>query len=211
MAVRLNEVHPSIVHFPIALIPVAVAADLLGRVTGSRALAETGRTLMPVAQEEAKAEGRAHDILVTHRNLNLSLTALTTALATWRWAEEEASPGYLAHALAGIGALSYSAYLGGKMVYEHGVGVRPADGLRAGDSPELTPGHAREVARRVVEDVERGIPHAIDDVRHGDVLPALRDGADVENRANLRPGEQGSLGATGLGPYAGPGSPEAMG
>ena len=225
MAVRLNEVHPSIVHYPIALIPVAVAADLLGRVTGSRALAETGRTLMPVAaasaalaaatglvaQEEAKAEGRAHDILVTHRNLNLSLTALTTALATWRWAEEEASPGYLALALAGIGALSYSAYLGGKMVYEHGVGVRPADGLRAGDSPELTPGHAREVARRVVEDVERGIPHAIDDVRHGDVLPALRDGADVENRANLRPGEQGSLGATGLGPYAGPGSPEAMG
>ena len=224
MAVRLNEVHPSIVHFPIALIPAAVIADLLGRVTGNQKLADSGRALMPVAaasaalaaatgliaQEEVTAEGRARDLLVTHRNLNLSLTALTTALATWRWAEDEAPSGYLALALAGIGAMSYSAYLGGKMVYEHGVGVKPADGLRAGDSPELTPGNAREVARRVVDDVERGIPHVVDDVRRGDILPALRDGGDVENRANLKPGQQGSLGATGLGPYAGPGSPEAM-
>ena len=224
MAVRLQEVHPSIVHFPIAAIPIAVGADLLGRVTGNEALMETGRMLMPVAaasaaisaatgliaQEEVKAEGRAHDLLVTHRNLNLSLTALTTALATWRWTRDRATPGYLALALAGIGAMGYSAYLGGKMVYEHGVGVKPADGVRDGDSPELTPSQAGEVVRRVVDDVERGIPHVVDDLRRGEIAPALRHGGDVENRANLRPGEQSALDAADLGPYAGPGSPESI-
>ena len=62
-------------------LPVAIGADLLGCATGSRALREVGRWAMPltaaaaalsattglVAQEEVKAEGRAHDLLVTHR------------------------------------------------------------------------------------------------------------------------------------------------
>ena len=52
MAVRLEEVHPAIVHYPLAL-PVAVGADLLGRATGSDALATVGRTLMPIAAASA--------------------------------------------------------------------------------------------------------------------------------------------------------------
>jgi uncharacterized membrane protein len=162
MPPRLNELHPSLVHFPIALLPVAIGADLLARVTGSRRLADTGRALMPIAAAsaaisaaaglvaavEANAQGKAGDLLVTHRNLNLSLTAITGLMAAWRWREEEAGPGYLALGLAGLGALSYSAYLGGKMVYEHGVGVKPADGLQDGDSPAIAPGHFTEAAKR---------------------------------------------------------------
>jgi uncharacterized membrane protein len=201
MAVRLQEVHPSIVHFPIALLPAAVAADLLGRATGSEALLEMGRVLMPVAaasaavsavtglvaQEEVQAEGVAQDILVTHRNLNLSLVTLSTALAAWRLRSARPSTGYLALALAGLGAMSYSAYLGGKMVYEHGVGVKPADGLRTGDAPELVPRRAGEIARRVATDVERGVAHALDDLRHRDPLPAIRRGS-VENPTAAPPG-----------------------
>jgi uncharacterized membrane protein len=221
MAVRLQEVHPSIVHFPVALLPVAVGADLLGRVTGSERLSDVGRVLMPVAaasaavaaatglvaQEEVAAEGVARDLLTTHRNLNLSLVTLSTALAAWRWRRETPSAGYLALALAGIGAMTYSAYLGGKMVYEHGVGVKPADGLRDGDSPELLPGQAREVARRVATDVERGVTRALDELRHDDPLPAIGRGS-LENptASPPAPGRSSALAA----PDAGPGSLEAM-
>jgi uncharacterized membrane protein len=187
MAVRLQEVHPSIVHYPLALLPVAVGADLVASVTGSETLAEVGRTLMPiaaastvlaavtglVAQEEVKAQGEAADLLATHRTLNLSLVTLSTAMAAYRLRREKPSVGYLALALAGLGAMGYSAYLGGKMVYEHGLGVKPADGLREGDSPELLPTNAREVARRVGRDIEQGVGHALDDMRSGKVLPAV--------------------------------------
>ena len=232
MAVRLQEVHPSVVHFPIALLPVAVGADLLGRVTGSARLSELGRMLMPVAaagaavsaatgliaQEEVVAEGVAEEILVTHRNLNLSLVTLSAALAAWRWGRKRPGPGYLAVALAGIGAMSYSAYLGGKMVYEHGVGVKPADGLRDGDSAELLPSRAGEIARRVGMDLERGVARAVDGLVHGDPIPAIGRGG-VENPDAAPPAVRGSSGASrAAGPATadravlddGPGSLEAM-
>jgi uncharacterized membrane protein len=187
MAVRLQEVHPAIVHFPLALLPAAVAADLLARATGSETLRAMGRVLMPaaaagaavaavtglVAQEEVAADGVAQDLLVTHRSLNLTLVTLSTALAAWRLRRERPSTGYLALALAGLGAMSYSAYLGGKMVYEHGVGVKPADGLRDGDAPELVPRRAGEIARRVGTDIERGVAHALEDLRTRDPIPAI--------------------------------------
>jgi hypothetical protein len=118
---------------------------------------------------------------------------LSTALAVHRVRRKESpGAGYFALALAGLGALTYSAYLGDKMVYEHGLGVKPADGLRDGDSPELLPSNARDVARRVGQDVERGIAHAIEDYRSGDVLPAL--GHRHENPTAGR--AAGGLGAT---------------
>jgi uncharacterized membrane protein len=43
MAMRLQELHPSIVHFPIALLPTALAADALGPLSGSETLMEMGR------------------------------------------------------------------------------------------------------------------------------------------------------------------------
>jgi hypothetical protein len=154
--------------------PIAAASAAVSAVTGL------------VAQEEVAADGVAQDLLVTHRNLNLSLVTLSTALAAWRARSERPSAGYLALALAGLGALSYSAYLGGKMVYEHGVGVKPADGLRDGDAPELAPRRMGEIARRVATDVERGVAHALDDLVHRDPLPALRR-ANVERPALAAP------------------------
>ena len=222
MAVRLQEVHPSIVHFPIALLPVAVGADLLGRITGSGRLKELGRTLMPVAaasaalsavtglvaQEEVATDGVAEELLITHRNLNLSLVTLSTALAAWRWRREEAGPGYLAVALAGIAAMSYSAYLGGKMVYEHGVGVKPADGVRGGDSPELLPRHAGAIARRVGSDIERGVARALDDLATRDPLPAIR--RDSVERPSTLQGGRGDTDVAGTIADDGPGSVAAM-
>jgi uncharacterized membrane protein len=223
MAVRLNEIHPSIVHFPIALMPAAIGADLLGRATGSEKLSDAGRVLMPVAAAsaaisavfglvaavEAKAEGKAADLLVTHRNMNLSLTAVTALMAGWRWGRREAGSGYLALGLAGLAAMGYSAYLGGKMVYEHGVGVKPADGLRDGDSPEVTPANLGTAARRVVDDLEQSIPPIVDDARAGRIVPSLLQ--DVENPGALPPGAPSGTGASGTDLRdAGPGAPESI-
>ena len=144
MAVRLREVHPAVVHAPIALLPLALVADVLGRVTGRRSLREAGRHLMPVAavgaaaaaltglvaQHEVQADGRARDMLVTHRNVNLTVVGLTTLLATWRWRQRAPSSGYLALGLAGVGLLGYSAYLGTK----NGVRARRRRGCRRWNS-----------------------------------------------------------------------------
>ncbi len=204
MPPRLQELHPSIVHFPIAVLPIALGADLLGRLTGSRALSEVGRVLMPVAaagaavsaatgliaQQEVNAGGVAGDILVTHRNLNLSLTAITALMAARRWSEDEAGVGYLALGLAGLGALSYSAYLGGKMVYEHGVGVKPADGLAHGDSPALSPSEAPSAARRALNDLRDGAAVAVADVKAGRIAPAI--GESLENPTGASPRRNGN-------------------
>lgn len=222
MAVRLSELHPSLVHFPIALLPAAVGADLLARVTGSERLADAGRVLMPIAaasaavsaaagllaQEEVAAGGVAGDVLVTHRSLNLSLTALATLMAVHRWRRAEAGAGYLALGLAGLGALGYSAYLGGKLVYEHGVGVKPAGGLRTGDSPELAPGQLADAARRVAAEVPRGIARVVDDARVGRVAPALA--ADVENPTAAPPAAGASDARGGGVDDEGPGAPESI-
>lgn len=187
MAIRVQEIHPSVVHFPVALIPTAVAVDALGHATGNQALMDMGRRLMPiaatsaaiagafglVAQGAVQAEGRAHSLLTTHRTLNVGLFALTTAMSMWRSRREEPSPGYLLAGLAGTAALAYSAYLGGKMVYERGVGVAAAGGVRRGAAPEIRPGKLVHAARKATEDMTRGARMSIEDMAKGEIVPEL--------------------------------------
>jgi uncharacterized membrane protein len=190
MAMRMQEIHPALVHFPIALLPATLAADALGRVTGNRTLLEAGRQGMRVAagsvlisavaglmaQEEVRASGKAHDLLVTHRNLNAGLLGLTVGMSARRARRKRPSLSYLLTGLAGLGAMTYSAYLGGKMVYEHGVGVNPANGLREAEAPEVTLGNAGEVAQLGARQVIRGAKHAVADLLRGEIAPALGDG-----------------------------------
>ena len=187
MALRLHEIHPSIVHFPLALFPTAVLADLAGRLTGSTALMRLGKRLMPVAagsalasgaaglvaQEAVRHEGRAHQLLVTHRNLNLGLIALSIAMSVVRARKEKPGAGYLLAGLGALAAMQYTAYLGGKMVYEHGVGVRPAAGVDEAASPEIRPGAVREALRASLHHASHGARHAAGDLRRGEMAPAL--------------------------------------
>ena len=198
MAMRLQEVHPSLVHFPLTLLPLSIGADLLGRVTGSDTLRSLARTTMPlaavsaavaavfglVAQEEVNATGEAHDMLVTHRNLNLALVGTAAAMAAWRSKHDEPGAGYLALGLGGLAAVTYTAYLGGHMVYEHGVGVLDAAGLRDGVSPELAPGSMAEAVRTAGRDLGEGARHAVDEIRHGEIAPQLRRSVGDSRRAD---------------------------
>jgi uncharacterized membrane protein len=84
-----------------------------------------------LAQSVVEADGPARRALVTHRSINLTVGGASVAMAGWRWRQRKASVGYLAAGIAALALVSYSAYLGSKMVYEYGVGVDAAGGTRA--------------------------------------------------------------------------------
>jgi uncharacterized membrane protein len=197
MTLRLQEVHPSLVHFPIALFPVSIGTDVVGRATGNRGLLETARHTIElaavgaalagvsglVAQEEVKVEGETLDMLITHRNLNIAATLVMGALALWRSRRYRPSLGYLGLGLAGVGALTYSAYLGGSLVYKHGVGVEAAGGQYRENPPELgEAGENAAFARDAAVDLVHGVKHLGKETAEGKIVPSLTDGARRRSR-----------------------------
>lgn len=192
MTLRLQEIHPSLVHFPIALFPVSIGADAVGRATGNRGLLETARHTIElaavgaalagvsglVAQEEVNVEGETMDMLITHRNLNIAATLVMGALALWRSRRYRPSLGYLGLGLAGVGALTYSAYLGGSLVYKHGVGVKRAGGQHRESPPELgETGENAAFAKDAAVDLVHGVKHLGKETVEGKIVPSLTDGA----------------------------------
>lgn len=187
MPIGLQEMHPAVVHFPIAFLPLSLGADALGRLTGDYALLELGRRTIPLAaasavtaaafglmaQQAVHAEGQAHDLLVTHRTLNAGLVGVTAAMAARRMRTHQPGVGYLALGLAALGVMGYSAYLGGRMTYEHGLGVKPAGGLNEGRGPEIGLGNVGEGARVAVGNLADGVRGAAREMAAGDVVPAL--------------------------------------
>jgi uncharacterized membrane protein len=180
--------HPAMVHFPIAFLPLSLGADALGRLTGDYALMEMGRRTMPlaaasamsaavfglIAQQAVHAEGQAHDLLVTHRTLNAGLVGVTAALAARRLRSSKPGLGYLAVGLAALGAMGYSAYLGGRMSYEHGVGVKPAGGLNEARGPEVEPENVGESARIAAGNLAQGARGAARESVQGELAPVFR-------------------------------------
>ena len=187
MPMRLSEVHPSVVHFPIALLPVAIGADAIGLLTRNRELLASGKLGIVaatvgaavagvfgfIAQEEVNLEGTATAVLQTHRTMNVLALGAMTAMSIWRVGRKRPTLGYLIGGAALLGAVGYSAYLGGKLVYDHGAGVAKAHGLY-GESPELVPGNAAHAAKTAVMHLGRGIAGAAKDLAHGEIAPAIR-------------------------------------
>ena len=212
MAMRLQEVHPSLVHYPLAFLPTTLACDTLGKLTGSRTLLNIGRYGMAmtagsvalagvfglIAQQEVNARGEAGAMLTTHRNLNLALLGMTTAMAASRIRRKKPTMRYLLTGLGGLGAALYSAYLGGKMVYEHGVGVAAAGGLKEGHAPEITPSTLEEAARHAASDVRDGVERAAKNLAEGPYIPAItaqepRQPARRTGGASEQAGTRGSV------------------
>jgi uncharacterized membrane protein len=148
MAMRVHELHAAAVHGPLVLLPAAAAVDLGAAISGNRRTAELGRRLwwftvgaagvagiagLAASQEVRTDEPETSDMLWLHGVGNFAILLGGLALALWRTYRRPsvaaASLGLGAAALAG-----YTAYLGGELVYTHGVGVRP-NGVR--ESPCL--------------------------------------------------------------------------
>jgi uncharacterized membrane protein len=201
MAIKLHEVHPALVHFPLALLPLSIGADLLGRLTGSQKLLDLGRQTMPLAvtsglvagvaglmaQTEVETKDESLDMLQTHRTLNLSVVAVGGVMAAYRSRTERPSLGYLLAGLAGLAVMSYSAYLGGSMVYRDGVGVDAADGVRKQPAvPELTRQEAYRALTTAASDIAKGIQLTVEESAKGELVPSLtsRGGGDSSSEAS---------------------------
>lgn len=138
MAMRVHELHASATHAPLVLLPAAALTDLAASLSGDRRTAALGRKLWwwgvgagalagvagLAASQEIKAEdARSEDMMWLHGAANFTILLGATGLALWRNFRRPS----VASAAIGLGACGlaiYTAYLGGEMVYAHGVGVR---------------------------------------------------------------------------------------
>jgi uncharacterized membrane protein len=182
---RLQEAHAALIHLPLALLPLGVATDLLARVTDDEELATLGRAAALlggagavaaavsglVAQTETEAQDEAHDVLVTHRSLEMAALLASGTLALARVRRRRPSWLELALGAGASGIMIWGGLLGGELVYEHGVGV-----VKAGQTP---PPHVHELGpvtlvRRLGRDLVHAVRHALEHAAEGKILPALR-------------------------------------
>lgn len=187
MTLRLEQLHPSLVHLPIALLPLAIGADLLGSITARKSFHALGRRSIAlaaagavvsaisglIAGEEVNVKGPSRDKLMTHRNLNAVATLVATGAAVWRARLEKPTAAYFAIGTIGMSVLAYTAYLGGQLVYEAGAGVAPAHGVFRPDAPTLRINRVRGFARAAANDLAHGVQHMIKELRQGYLLPAI--------------------------------------
>lgn len=187
MPIRLEQIHPVLVHAPIVLLPLSVVGDFVGRVTHNSSLVSFGQKAGCIAAvgavgsavtgliagEEVNVEGASMDMLMTHRNLNLVATIVATSMAMWRVSHRRPGAVYLATGMIGIGVLAYTSYLGGKLVYEMGAGVQPAHGVYRTDAPVLKSGQRGSFLKAAGTDFVHGVQHMVQEVKKGNVVPTI--------------------------------------
>jgi uncharacterized membrane protein len=160
---EVPNVHMVVVHWPIALLPVALGLDLLGLLLGSRDLLVAGRwclwlgTIGAVLAGVSGLDGagdvhsyvtdEAEELMERHMYLQLGTVGTAIALSLWRvltWREPFPRRGRFVYgllSLAMVVTLTVGSDLGGQMVYLHGVAVRvDADSLQG----SAEKGHGRE-------------------------------------------------------------------
>jgi uncharacterized membrane protein len=134
--VPIHAWHPFIVHLPLVALVLAVAFDILAAwrsaarwrdaasllwwlgLAGATAAVITGL----LAYNRVDHSDPAHEVMTLHRNLALASSAVLIACALWRWRRPFSRA---AAALGVVGALGLGivGYLGGEMVYRHGLGI----------------------------------------------------------------------------------------
>jgi uncharacterized membrane protein len=134
--------HPAVVHFPIALAVTATLLLLLGRLrpanstfTASGRLLVLGAALSAglaaalgwYAFQTVEHDGAGHLVMLRHRNWALACTAGLIALAVLdglrQRAERPPHAALLPIMLVLSASLGVTGWLGGEMVYRHGIGV----------------------------------------------------------------------------------------
>ncbi len=137
----MESVHPLVVHFPIALLVTALLLDGLAlglKRPGLHRMAVWNLYLGTLgaavavwtglrAAEIAKHTFEIHQVMELHRKLGMATLSLGLLVVAWRlWKRDQL--GWRARALtvavmvAMGGTLMYGAHLGGRLVYEFGVG-----------------------------------------------------------------------------------------
>jgi uncharacterized membrane protein len=129
-----QEIHPILVNFTAALLPLALLSDVLGRVLRRQSLHATAFWMLVYAAaitpltvaagwwwKHALGSNLPANLITVHQWLGTSAAALFAALAIWRWKIHRGgrAPGaaYLVSAAAVVAALVYQGSIGGAMVF----------------------------------------------------------------------------------------------
>ena len=137
-----HPLHPFLVHLPTSLWPAALIFDILSNVSvGGNAMVQTSfyaillGLLSALAAAPAgladwldiKPDKPARKIGLYHMSINLAVVAVQVVNVALRWGtfSTDSSVGALPLALSAVSVLSLivSGYLGGLMIYDHGINV----------------------------------------------------------------------------------------
>lgn len=134
----LTNIHPMLVHFPIAFLSLFVLIDFIGTFAKKAALRQFAGSLLYLgtvftiftviagfmAAETVPHGHNVHDIMEHHEHLGISILGLSLALSAWRLRRPVEGFGiYNVLSLILAGVLIFGADLGGLMVYKYGVAV----------------------------------------------------------------------------------------
>jgi len=176
------RIHAALNDLPPALLLASVFFDLLGAFLKRESLKAAGfwtlvigvlgtggAILSGLLAEDATPHGaEAHAVMETHETLAFIVLGLFALLAVWRiirkgvWSEKE-QPVALTAGVIGVALMAFTAMLGGKLVFEHGVGI-PTATLQAAQLERASGGHDHE------EEGEQGAAPAV--MPHDSMPPA---------------------------------------
>lgn len=146
----MKPVHPILVHFPIALLPLSVGADLVGYFADVASLrhaawwallgAAVGGLAAVAAgvfdMRRATLSDAVHPQVHRHMRVGFVLSAAIVGLTVWRWTIYTAGVSvpvfYLDLAVLTVALAAFQGWLGGELVYRDGVFVR--QGIEATDA-----------------------------------------------------------------------------
>jgi len=142
---EMPNIHPLIVHFPIALLTSFLLMELLNFVSGKesfRAAASWMLYLGTIGALGAVLAGlwaastvshyeEAHAVMLKHRNLGITVLAMSLFLSAWRIYSggrfsRKRQAVHLAIAFIMVMIMAIGADKGGLMVFKYGVGVKAA-------------------------------------------------------------------------------------
>jgi uncharacterized membrane protein len=183
----LDNVHPLLVHFPIALLSIFVLLDICGTWANKAEWRRgagwflyfgalfAGFTVVAglLAAASIAHGGDVHEIMENHEHLGISVFLLAAVLAVWRWfakGQIAGSANTLYLLCAGIlaGVLTFTADLGGLMVYKYGVAVQPVAERNQAAAARHQHGEVTvaPVPPAVSEDVDEDVEHHHDHHAH---------------------------------------------
>lgn len=140
----LDNLHPLFVHFPIALLSLFFLLDFVAGIAdktewrkiagwflySGTAFAAMTVTAGLIAADSVAHGGDVHEIMEDHEHLGIAVLGLAITLSGWRLLAKNRIRGgantlYLLFAAILAGLLMFTADLGGLMVYNYGVAVKP--------------------------------------------------------------------------------------
>jgi uncharacterized membrane protein len=146
---RAWEIHPALVHFPIAFLIGGVVLDLFGRSSETAVATATYLLIVGLATGAIAAvtgilayytvpgnhTAEAHQRVYWHIWTIVMAVTLFTVVCFVRWqAPSVVSPPIRGLGLVAVAIMAVGAYIGGKLVYHGGLGIDPAilkPGLRS--------------------------------------------------------------------------------